>query len=201
MPSCLCFVFCVLLILPALISWLPPPYPSTQCPKAFQSPTAQPGDHQPGVGSPGAPQWNPDWIHSQIRGLYVLPFCFFAFFFFSQSDVITNPFSPFSCGMSIGSLHPLDGCRRHGIGNSTKEMFLVIKGGRQDPIPALLTQLLLQEGDKASSGPLRETIPTLRELVVSSINKSKEESPSPTGTFVLWADSVCTGIQGCSETL
>lgn len=73
----------------------------------------------------------------------------------------------------------MDGCRRHGIGKSTKETFLVIKGGRLDPIPVLLTQLLLQEGDKASSGPLRETIPTLRELVVSSIDKSKEESPSP----------------------
>lgn len=198
MPSCLCFVFCVLLILPALISWLPPPYPSTQCPKTFQSPAAQPGDHQPGVGSPGAPQRNPDWIHSQIRGLYVLPFCFF--FFPSQSDVMANPFSPFSCGMEVGSLHPLDGCRRH-RGESTKEKFQVIKEGRQDPIPALLTQLLLQEGDKASSGPLRETIPTLRELVVSSIDKSKEESPSPTDIFILRADSVCTGIPGCSETL
>lgn len=127
-------------------------------------------------------------------------FCLFAFFFSSQSDVMANPFSPFSCGMEIGSLHALDGCRRH-RGESTKEKFPVIKEGRQDPIPALLTQLLLQEGDKASSGPLRETIPTLRELVVSSIDKSKEESPSPTGIFILRADSVCTGIQGCSETL
>lgn len=94
----------------------------------------------------------------------------------------------------------MDGCRRH-RGESTKGKFPVIKEGRQDPIPALLTQLLLQEGDKASSGPLRETIPTLRELVVSSIDKSKEESPSPTDIFILRADSVCTGIQGCSETL
>lgn len=102
--------------------------------------------------------------------------------------------------MEIGSLHPLDGCRRH-RDESTKEMFPVIKEGRQDPIPALLTPLLLQEGDKASSGPLRETIPTLRELVVSSIDKSREESPSPAGIFILRADSVYTGTPGCSETL
>lgn len=48
---------------------LSPPSPSTQCPQAFPRPAAQPGDNQPGVGSSRTPQWDPDWIHPQIRGL------------------------------------------------------------------------------------------------------------------------------------
>lgn len=79
MPSYLCcfFVFPSSCPLPLpLISPLSPPSPSTQCPQALSSPAAQPGDNQPGMGPSGTPQWDPDWIFSQIRGLYVLS-CFF----------------------------------------------------------------------------------------------------------------------------
>lgn len=83
------FVCFLLLPLPSPSFPLPsPPSPSTQCPQAFPSPAAQPGDNQPGMGSPGTPQRDPDWIHSQIRGLYVPPFLLL----FRDSE---TPFLPF----------------------------------------------------------------------------------------------------------
>lgn len=77
--------------------------------------------------------------------------------------------------MEIGSLWGQMALHR----DKTPKEKLVIKERRQDPNPALLTQLHLQEGDRGSSGLLGETIPARRELVVSNIYQSKKESSFP----------------------
>lgn len=63
--------------------------PSAQLPQVPADPTAQPGDHQPGVGSPRASQRDHHGLHPPIPALYVpclLP-----------GDKSGNPFLPAVC--------------------------------------------------------------------------------------------------------